>query len=105
MPAWIYFIRPPRENFAATMTEAEGAAWAQHFERLKRMEREGTLVLAGPTLGTKNDGIVIFEAPDERAARKVMDEDPTIVGGFAAGELRPFRVSLIRAPGRRPEPG
>lgn len=96
MPAWIYFIRPPRENFAATMTEAEGEVWSQHFERLKRMEREGTLVLAGPTLGARNDGIVIFEAPDEEAARKVMNEDPTIVAGFATGELRPFRVSLMR---------
>jgi hypothetical protein len=25
-----------------------------------------------------------------------MDEDPVILGGFARGELRPFRVSLMR---------
>ena len=25
-----------------------------------------------------------------------MEDDPTIKGGFATGELRPFRVSLIR---------
>jgi hypothetical protein len=25
-----------------------------------------------------------------------MDEDPVILGGFARGELRPFRVSLLR---------
>ena len=25
-----------------------------------------------------------------------MDEDPVIAGGFARGELRPFRVSLMR---------
>ncbi len=25
-----------------------------------------------------------------------MHEDPTIAGGFASGELRPFRVSLMR---------
>ncbi len=25
-----------------------------------------------------------------------MDEDPVIAGGFARGELRPFRVSLLR---------
>lgn len=96
MPAWIYFILAPRENFASTMTDREEEVWTAHFERLKRMEVEGTLVLAGPTLGKKNDGIVIFEAPDEEAARKVMDEDPTIVAGFARGELRPFRVSLLR---------
>jgi hypothetical protein len=25
-----------------------------------------------------------------------MEEDPAIAGGFAQGELRPFRVSLLR---------
>jgi len=25
-----------------------------------------------------------------------MEEDPVIAGGFAEGELRPFRVSLLR---------
>ena len=103
MPAWIYFILTPRDNFAATMTGEEEDVWAAHFERLKRMERDGTLVLAGPTLGQRNDGIVIFEAPDEDAARKIMDEDPTILSGYARGELRAFKVSLGRA-ARTPGP-
>ncbi len=42
-----------------------------------------------------NTGIAILEAPDEAAARKIMDEDPVIAGGFARGELRPFRISLM----------
>jgi hypothetical protein len=58
MAEWIYFLHPPRENFAARVT--------------------------------------IFEAPDEAAAQKIVDEDPTIAAGFARGELRPFRVSLLR---------
>jgi hypothetical protein len=53
MPEWIYFIHPPRENFAATMTP-------------------------------------------EPTARRIMEEDPTISSGYARGELRPFRVSLLR---------
>ncbi len=43
-----------------------------------------------------NTGICVFEAPDEEAALRVMNEDPTIAGGYARGELRPFRVSLLR---------
>jgi hypothetical protein len=35
MPAWIYFIHPPRENFAATMTDKESAVSGVHFERLQ----------------------------------------------------------------------
>jgi uncharacterized protein YciI len=96
MPEWIYFIHPPREDFAATMTAEEQQVWGVHFERLKRLLDEGTLILAGPTLGAVNTGIAVFEAPDEDAARTIMNEDPVIVGGFARGELRPFRASLLR---------
>ena len=96
MAEWIYFIHPPREDFAATITDEESAVWSVHFERFQRMLAEGSIILVGPTLGQKNTGIAIFEAPDEDAARRVMEEDPVIAGGFARGELRPFRVSLMR---------
>lgn len=94
--AWIYFIHPPRENFAATMTAEEKAVWSRHFERLQGLLADGCLILAGPTLGTVNTGIAVFEAPDEEAARQVMEADPVISGGYARGELRPFAVSLLR---------
>jgi len=96
MAEWIYFIHPPRENFAATMTDEEKAVWGVHFERFQRLLAEGTIVLVGPTLGPTNTGLAILEAPDEDAARRIMDEDPVIAGGFARGELRPFRISLLR---------
>jgi uncharacterized protein YciI len=96
MPEWIYFLHPPREDFAATMTDEERAVWGLHLERLQRLEADGTLILAGPTLGRHNTGIAVFEAPDEDAARRIMEDDPAIAGGFARGELRGFRVSLLR---------
>ncbi len=96
MPEWIYFIHAPRENFAETMTDDETAVWGEHFQRLQRLHAEGTMILVGPTLGPVNTGIAIFEAPDEDAARKIMEEDPAISSGIGRGELRPFRVSLLR---------
>jgi uncharacterized protein YciI len=96
MAEWIYFIHPPREDFAATMTDDEKRAWGVHWERLQRLFAEGSIILVGPTLGRVNTGICVFEAPDEASARRIMDEDPTIAGDFARGELRPFNVSLLR---------
>ena len=96
MTEWIYFVHAPREDFAATMTAEEQTVWAEHFERLQRLLAAGRLILAGPTLGTVNTGLVIFDAADENAARQVMAEDPAIRSGYARGELRPFRVSLLR---------
>jgi uncharacterized protein YciI len=96
MAEWIYFIHPPREEFEATMTDEEDRVWAEHFKRLKRLLAEGTLVLAGPTIGRINTGVAIIEAPDEASARRIMEEDPTIASGLARGELRGFRVALLR---------
>jgi len=96
MAEWIYFIHPSRDDFAATMTEPEKRVWAEHFERLKELLAEGTLIIAGPTLGRINTGIAVIEAPDEQTARRIMEEDPAISTGFAAGELRGFKVALLR---------
>ena len=96
MAEWIYFIHAPRENFAATMTEEEARVWSEHFARLKRLLAEGTLILAGPTLGRINTGIAVIEAPNEASARRIMEEDPTIASGIATGELRGFRIALLR---------
>jgi len=103
MAEWLYFIHAPRENFAETMTDEEQAVWGIHFKRFERLLAEGTIILVGPTLGPVNTGIAIFEAPDEAVARRIMEEDPVIAGGYARGELRPFRVSLLR--GRDDAPG
>ena len=96
MPSWIYLLHPPRPDFAATMTDEESAVFGEHFDYLQRLLEDGVLVLAGPTLGTVNTGIAVFEAPDEAAARAVMEADPTIVRGVVTGELREMRVSLLR---------
>jgi uncharacterized protein YciI len=96
MAEWVYFLHTPREDFAATMTEAEQAVWREHFAWLQQLLADGVLVAAGPTLGRINTGISIFEAPDEDAAQAVMNADPVLISGFATGELRPFRLSLLR---------
>ena len=58
--------------------------------------RHGTLVLAGPTLGPVNTGIAVFETSDEVTARRIMEADPVVSGGFARADLRPARLSLLR---------
>jgi uncharacterized protein YciI len=93
---WIYFLHPPRDNFAATMTDEENAAFVEHFRRFQQMLSDGVLILVGPTLGQLNTGIAVFEADDEAAAAQIMNDDPVIKAGYARGELRPFRVSLLR---------
>jgi uncharacterized protein YciI len=97
MAEWIYFVRPPRDNFVATITEEEGAVMRdQHFPYLARLFRDGTLLLAGPTFGTgMNDGIAVIRAETEDEARAIMEADPAVTSGLMAGELRPMRVTFL----------
>ena len=93
MAEWIYFIHAPRENFAATMTDEEATVWSAHFERLQRLTNEGVMILVGPTLGPVNTGVAIFEADDEAAARRIMEEDPAIASGIGRGVATVPRVA------------
>jgi uncharacterized protein YciI len=98
MAEWLYLIHPPRDDFVATITPEEAAIMSgPHTEHLERLLAEGTLILAGPTWGQPlNDGVAVFEAPDEAAARAVMESDPAITSGLMTGELRQMRVSYLR---------
>jgi uncharacterized protein len=96
MAEWVLFLHAPRERFTETMSDEEHRIMGAHFERLRRMHADGTTILVGPTLGPVNTGIAVFEAPDEQAAQRIVDEDPAVESGLMRGELRPFHLSLLR---------
>jgi uncharacterized protein YciI len=96
MADWILFLHAPRERFAETMSDEEERIMGAHFERLQRLYADGTMILVGPTLGQINTGIAVFEAPDEEAARRIVDEDPAVRSGLMRAELRPYQISLLR---------
>ncbi len=102
MAEWICFLHAPRQHFAETMTDEERAVWGDHAERLAGLVGDGVVVLAGPTLGAVNTGIVVFEAEDRAAAEALVAADPVVAGGHVRAELRPFRISFLRG---RPAPG
>jgi uncharacterized protein YciI len=93
---WIYFLHPPREDFTATITDDELAAFAAHAEWLSRLYAEGVLIVAGPCLGPLNTGVVIFEAADAEAAQRTVAEEPVAGRGHMRGDLRPYRVGFLR---------
>ena len=96
MAEWIYFLHPPRDDFAMSMSDEERAVFADHRVYLEGLLAAGSLILAGPTGGTINTGVAVLEAPDEASARAIMDADPAIVAGIMDGELRDFRATFLR---------
>ena len=78
-------------------TEDEEALIGQHFRYLKRLTEEGTAILMGRTQESleKTFGIVIFVAPSESEATKLMKEDPAVKHGVMSAELFHFKIALF----------
>src|SRR6266487_2003679 len=96
---FIYVLRlVPRLNSDANWTKEDKTVLERHFARFQEATKSGQLILAGRTKepGDKTFGIAIFEAADEDAARKFMQEDPAVAGGLMTAELHPFVVGLQR---------
>lgn len=96
MAEWLYLIHPLRDEFVATITDAERDVFGSHVDYLARLLADGVLILAGPTLGRVNTGVTVIEAGSEDAARAVMEADPAVSSGVMTGELREMRVSFLR---------
>lgn len=58
---FIYIIKPKRDNFINSITGEESNIMSVHAEYLNNLLKNGTLVLAGPTLNGKF-GIAIFSS-------------------------------------------
>jgi uncharacterized protein YciI len=88
----------PRLYDDKNWTKEDTAALHRHFARFQEAMKTGQLILAGRTSesGDKTFGIAIFEANDEAAARKFMEEDPAVASGLMTAELHPFTVALER---------
>jgi len=96
---FIYVLKlVPRLYADSAWTKEDEAVPERHFVRFQQAAKSGQLILAGRTSepGDKTFGIAIFEAPDEDAARKFMQEDPAVAGGLMTAELHRFAVALQR---------
>jgi uncharacterized protein YciI len=63
-------------------TPEEAETVSRHFAYLSDLTEKGVMILVGRTQNKDEStfGIAIFEAEDESAARKIMEDDPAVVG-------------------------
>jgi uncharacterized protein YciI len=78
-------------------TPQEEQLVSQHFNYLKALMAQGTLILAGRTQTTDPDGlgIIIFKAESDADAQAIVDNDPAVANGVFKAKLFPYRVALI----------
>jgi uncharacterized protein YciI len=98
-PQWIYYLQPTRLGMVTEgATSEEAGTVSRHFAYLKDLTDKGVMILMGRTQTNDEStfGIAIFEAEDESAARRIMEEDPAVAGGVMRATLYPYKVALMR---------
>ena len=89
-------MHPNRDDFIATMNDAERAAFEDHASWLRQLMTNDALIVSGPCLGRINTGVAIFDAADEDEAKRIVANEPVTSRGHMRGELRPYRLGLLR---------
>lgn len=96
---YLYVLRvAPHLQDEAKWSDADKAATGRHFKRLQDDLAKGRVILAGRTSEPldKTFGLVVFEAPDDAAAKAYMDADPAVQAGVMTATLHPYSVALLR---------
>lgn len=96
---WLYYLKPARlEMVTEGSTAQEREIVSRHFAYLKDLTEKGVMILMGRTQNNDENtfGISIFEAEDESAARRIMENDPAVLGGVMTAILYPYKVALMR---------
>ncbi len=81
----------------ASATEREEEIVGAHFAYLVGLRDRGILILAGRTQVDEGTfGLVIYEADDEEAARRIATSDPSVDTGVFTAEVYPYAVAVAR---------
>jgi len=81
MNQWLYILKPARPGMVTEgPTPEEAEKVSRHFAYLEKLTEKGTMILVGRTQNADENtiGIAIFEAEDESAARKILENDPAV---------------------------
>jgi uncharacterized protein YciI len=96
---FLYVLRPARPAMLTEgLTDREREAVADHLTYLRRLAADGVMTLFGRTDTTdeRTFGLVVFRAPSEEAACRLMGDDPAVARGVMTAELFPYRVAYVR---------
>ncbi|RJQ60813.1 MAG: hypothetical protein C4517_09850 [Stygiobacter sp.] len=78
--------------------DADNKAIDEHFARLQKMHKEGSLILAGKTDNWDETmfGIVVYEADSIEKAKEIAETDPAVVAGVMTVKTFPYKTALLR---------
>jgi uncharacterized protein YciI len=99
MEQWLYYLEPARLGMVTGgLTAEEAETVSRHFAYLTDLTEKGVMILVGRTRNNNETtfGLAIFEAENESAARRIMEDDPAVRGGVMRATLYPYQIALMR---------
>jgi uncharacterized protein YciI len=100
MMQFLYKITPSRLGMVTEgPTNDEATILTRHFNYLKSLTDQGTVLLFGRTQNSdaRTFGITIFRAESDDEARSIMNNDPAVKEGIMRAELYPYKVAGLNA--------
>lgn len=97
MNEYIYVLRVTRPAMLKeSPTDEEASVVGRHFHYLKELTEQHIVLMVGRTQteDERTRGYVVLQAPDDKAARDLMEGDPAVEEGVMSAELFPFKVAL-----------
>lgn len=82
-----------RPGWPDDATESESAVMGDHFRYLEGLMARGNVLMAGPVFG--EFGLIVVRARDKSEARKLLENDPSVMAGLHSFELHEMKVSLL----------
>jgi uncharacterized protein YciI len=99
MKQFLYHLKPARLGMVTEgPTPEEAETVSRHFAYLTELTEQGVMILVGRTQNNDEStfGIAIFEAENEAAAQRIMENDPAVSGGVMTATLYPYKIALMR---------
>ena len=95
MPPLQFFAQliPPRQTFAADMTQDEIDIMGEHFEYLSDLAVKKKVLMAGPCFSPLF-GLLVMEVESEAEALEIMNNDPSVKKGVNKFKYQPLRAAI-----------
>jgi uncharacterized protein YciI len=86
--SFLVVMRPAREG-----VESEHDVLQAHWDYLRALHADGTLVVAGPSwVGDDPFGVGVFDVRDRETVEAIVAADPAVTSGALRAEIRPMRI-------------
>jgi uncharacterized protein YciI len=92
---FVYFLKLVRKDTMKTgFTDSEKGVMGEHAAYHARLTKEGTEVLAGPTVDDDPVGICVFSAASIDEAKSIAGNDPAVAKGLMTVTVYPFQFAF-----------